>query len=73
MQWSTVFKKYEQHKQYYSKWFEPRSISGLSSVIIRVSVVLKRAAEHYLQTITESAGTQLNALSTVLTTTNDWL
>ena len=25
-----------------SKWFEPRSISSLSSVIVRVSVVLKR-------------------------------
>ena len=26
----------------FSKWFEPRSISSLSSVIVRVSVVLKR-------------------------------
>ena len=26
----------------YSKWFEPRSISSLCSVIVRVSVVLKR-------------------------------
>ena len=26
----------------YSKWFEPWSISSLSSVIVRVSVVLKR-------------------------------
>ena len=25
-----------------SKWFEPRSISSLFSVIVRVSVVLKR-------------------------------
>ena len=25
-----------------SKWFEPKSISSLSSVIVRVSVVLKR-------------------------------
>ena len=29
-------------KTIYSKWFEPRSISNLSSVIVRVSVVLKR-------------------------------
>ena len=27
---------------FFSKWFEPRSISSLSSVIVRVSVVLKR-------------------------------
>ena len=27
---------------YHCKWFEPRSISSLSSVIVRVSVVLKR-------------------------------
>ena len=26
----------------YSKWFEPRSISSSCSVIVRVSVVLKR-------------------------------
>ena len=29
-------------KTLYSKWFEPRSISNLSSVVVRVSVVLKR-------------------------------
>ena len=28
--------------QIYSKWFEPRSISSSRSVIVRVSVVLKR-------------------------------
>ena len=27
---------------FYSKWFEPRSISSSCSVIVRVSVVLKR-------------------------------
>ena len=29
-------------KFYFSKWFEPRSISSSCSVIVRVSVVLKR-------------------------------
>ena len=29
-------------KRLHSKWFEPRSISSLSSVIVRVSVVLKK-------------------------------
>ena len=28
--------------RYISKWFEPRSISSSCSVIVRVSVVLKR-------------------------------
>ena len=27
---------------YYSKWFEPRSISSLYSLIVQVRVVLKR-------------------------------
>ena len=31
-----------QMKPLYCKWFEPSSISGLLSVIVRVSVVLKR-------------------------------
>ena len=30
------------YQWYYSKWFEPRSISSSCSVIVRVSVVLKR-------------------------------
>ena len=29
-------------KSFHSKWFEPRSISSSYSVIVRVSVVLKR-------------------------------
>ena len=29
-------------KNRFSRWFEPRTISSLSSVIVRVSVVLKR-------------------------------
>ena len=32
----------ERIKYLYSKWFEPRSISSSCSVIVRVSVVLKR-------------------------------
>ena len=28
--------------KWFSKWFEPKSISSLSCVIVRVSVVLKR-------------------------------
>ena len=36
--------KYSQKvsRNIYSKWFEPRSISSSCSVIVRVSVVLKR-------------------------------
>ena len=35
-------KKISHYDVFLSKWFEPRSISSSCSVIVRVSVVLKR-------------------------------
>ena len=48
----------------HSKWFEPRSISSFSRVIIRVSVVLKRteAEEKKVTTVLSKAFTSLKEL-----------
>ena len=40
--WTLTMPLWSQSFWYHGKWFEPRSISSLSSVTVRVSVVLKR-------------------------------
>ena len=52
---------------FYSKWFEPRSISSLSSVIVRVSVVLKRTVEPLKRTVKM---TTAQVVETSVTVTN---
>ena len=36
------FHSQENYKRFFCKWFEPMSISSLSSVIVRARVVMKR-------------------------------
>ena len=42
LEWAQPLNNHLQEILYYSEWFEPRSISSLYCVIVRVSIVLKR-------------------------------
>ena len=49
-----------------SKWFEPRSISSLSSVIVRVSVVIKRTVSGTVTDVSTMSGSHLQGQSNIL-------